>query len=206
MEIEKLTRIYLENYIEKDKPLSFDTLLFHRSMFINNVYKDTLIHSFIEYLVEYFKQKTFYWNHYPKAVEKISEIFENLEFNFNFEDDNESAKEECADGEGVSVSSSVFKGHVMETIGEASSDALNAKKSKKNKKKKKKAKKTAENEPPKIPVNTKESDELESLYTLFCARVDKANQQYASFAKSAKKPIVVFDSSTCERFDKLIVC
>ena len=206
VEIEKLTRIYLENYIEKNKPLSFDTLLFHRSMFINNVYKDNLIHSFIEYTFNYFKQKTFYWNNYPSAVEKISEIYENLEFNFNFDNESESCKDECCGCERRSTTVSAVREDYTESAVDPVSYEVNAKKAKKNKKKKKKAKKTVDENQNPVPRNTKESDEVDSLYTLFCSRISEVNHLYAPFTMSDRKPNVAFSKQTRERFDKLIVC
>lgn len=206
VEIEKLTRIYLENYVEKNKPLSFDTLLFHRSMFINNVYKDGLIHSFIEHLFDYFKEKTFYSNNFPTAVEKISEIFENLEFNFNFDDDNESHNEEIANSDDGFITA---PGGSKDLVGDKVTIGIEVgypKKSKKNKKKKKKAKKCIDTEPIQLLSSNKESDEVDSLYTLFCSRVDKLNRQYGSFVLNANKPAIVFSDMVQERFDKLIVC
>lgn len=203
VEIEKLTRIYLENYVEKNKPLSFDTLLFHRSMFINNVYKDDLIHSFIEFLFDYFKEKTFYWNNFPKAVEKISEIFENLEFNFNFDDTAESHKEDGACQTDMPLDSPSSRGAVMVDESEDALDRPHAKKAKKNKKKKKKAKKTAEGDSPN-PANARESDEADPLYTLLCSKMDTASHIYGRLGVT-NKPVVVFDGQTQARFEGLIV-
>ena len=91
-EIEKLTKIYLENYIEKKESIDFDTLFYHKSMFINNVYKDEKIHVVIEELYEFFCRNSFYSKNFRDLVEKVSEIYDNLEYGFDYDDE---CPEEC---------------------------------------------------------------------------------------------------------------
>lgn len=195
IEVEKLTRIYLENYIEKDKPLGFDTYYLHRGIFINNVYKDELINSFIAHTFDYFKQKSFYWNNYPKTVEKISEIYENLECNSEFDDNVAPNNDDYCDQDDGSSISLIEQLPVVVKSG-------NGKKAKKPKKKKKKAKKCADDDQTNGHAVV-EPEEVESLYTLFCSRIDKANSLYAVYAQLSCKPCVVFDDETVRRFDKL---
>lgn len=93
-EIEKLTRIYLDNYIDKNKKFSFDTLQFHKKMFIDKVYNDSLIRKFIIYLFEFFKKNHFYLNKFSSSILKIEEIYENLESVNNKEESVSSENEE----------------------------------------------------------------------------------------------------------------
>lgn len=79
-EIEKLTRLYLENFLEKRKnKISFDSFLFHKRMFINCVYNEPVIHSFVVSVVSFFKQNNFYAQNFQASYLQIMEIFENLE-------------------------------------------------------------------------------------------------------------------------------
>lgn len=78
-EIEKLTKIYLENFLENSQLFSFDTFLFHRKMFINRVYNDNVIHAFIIKYYNYFKNSYFNQSNYEKTLSKLIEIYETLE-------------------------------------------------------------------------------------------------------------------------------
>ena len=79
-EIEKLTRQYLENFLEKRKnKISFDSFLFHKRMFINCVYNEPVIHSFVVSVVSFFKQNNFYAQNFQASYLQVMEIFENLE-------------------------------------------------------------------------------------------------------------------------------
>ena len=79
-EIEKLTRLYLENFQEKRKnKISFDSFLFHKRMFINCVYNEPIIHSFVVSVVSFFKQNNFYAQKFQASYIQIMEIFEILE-------------------------------------------------------------------------------------------------------------------------------
>lgn len=79
-EIEKQTRQYQENFLEKRKnKISFDSFLFHKRMFINCVYNEPVIHSFVVSVVSFFKQNNFYAQNFQASYQQIMEIFENLE-------------------------------------------------------------------------------------------------------------------------------
>jgi hypothetical protein len=82
IEIEKLTHIYLNNYLSDGSSIDFDTFNFHSRMFVACVYNDRLIHEFILFIYNTFKSNTFYINKYSKICEKIFEIFENFEQNY----------------------------------------------------------------------------------------------------------------------------
>lgn len=66
-EIEKLTKIYLENVEVEISKLNDCYLPFHRRMFINCVYNDSLIRDFIICMFNYFGGHCFYLKHYEKT-------------------------------------------------------------------------------------------------------------------------------------------
>ena len=81
IEIEKLTHIYLNNYLSEGSSIDYDTFNFHSRMFVACVYNDRIIHEFILFIYNTFKSNTFYMNKYSKICEKIFEIFENFDQN-----------------------------------------------------------------------------------------------------------------------------
>lgn len=84
-EIEKLTKIYLENFNNEASKLNECYLPFHRKMFINCVYNDSLIRDFIICMFNYFKGHHFYQKHYTQAHLRIEEIYDHLEISLQSE-------------------------------------------------------------------------------------------------------------------------
>ena len=83
LEIEKLTHIYLNNYLNDGASIDFDTFNFHSRMFVACVYNDRLIHEFILFIYKTLKNSNFYLNNYPRICEMVFEIYENFEQNIS---------------------------------------------------------------------------------------------------------------------------
>ena len=81
LEIEKLTHIYLNNYLNDGVSIDFDTFNFHSRMFVACVYNDRLIHEFILFIYKTLKNSTFYQGHYPRICQMVFEIYDNFEQN-----------------------------------------------------------------------------------------------------------------------------
>jgi hypothetical protein len=161
-EIEKLTRIYLDNHIDNNKKFSFDTLQFHKKMFIDKVYNDSVIRKFIIYLYEFFRNNHFYLNKFNSSILKIEEIYDNLETN-NKEDweDNESAENE----ENLKTDES-FKNHELQNGELLDEEEIKQKKREKRKLKRKK-KKNQKNQKIQILQQQKEIEKMnQDLITL----------------------------------------
>lgn len=164
-EIEKLTKIYLENYIEKSESVDFDTLLFHKSMFINNVYKDERIHTVIEELYEFFCRNSFYSRNFRELVDKVSEIYDNLEYGFDYDEDchEDSCKCDSLSSDSLDLKTEAIR---HEPLCEDKQE-LEEKKPKKKRKKKKKNKKQASPPPPQDKLSP--GDRLKFIE--FCRRL-----------------------------------
>jgi hypothetical protein len=101
IEIEKLTHIYLNNYLSEGSSIDYDTFNFHSRMFVACVYNDRIIHEFILFIYNTFKSNTFYMNKYSKICEKIFEIFENFDQNHQTIPTNPSVQSTPANNQGT---------------------------------------------------------------------------------------------------------
>lgn len=101
IEIEKLTHIYLNNYLSEGSSIDYDTFNFHSRMFVACVYNDRIIHEFILFIYNTFKSNTFYMNKYSKICEKIFEIFENFDQNHQSIPTNPSAQSTNINSQGT---------------------------------------------------------------------------------------------------------
>ncbi len=110
-EIDKLTKIYLENYIDREKQLSLNTLRFHQKMFINCVYNDSIIHDVIFFLIKFVENNNFSGQYYTRSEKKIYEMYENLELSLN--EQNESFSSELAPQDSLYSSKEFSKDEVL---------------------------------------------------------------------------------------------
>lgn len=79
-EVDKLSKVYLEKYLgASSNKIALDRLFFHKKIFIDCVYNDHLVNSFIKSLVKFFSKNKFYAKKFSKCQSKITEVYQNLE-------------------------------------------------------------------------------------------------------------------------------
>ncbi len=75
-EVEKLAKIYIENYIEKKENLNLNHLMRHRKMLIIEVFSDNCLLNLIRFILclydnsEFLQKKEIYW--------KLEEIYDSI--------------------------------------------------------------------------------------------------------------------------------
>lgn len=165
-EIEKLTKLYLDNYVKKTDALDFDTQLFHKSMFVNNVYKDGLVQTAIEELYAFFCKSAFYNRNFEGLCEKVAEIYEYLANGLDCEE--ECIEEDCVEKDcrfdSFFSSSSVEKEVVYQK-------EESVKKKKKRKKRKKKGKKKEATEQEQKGEIKAVNETVKKEFDQFCERL-----------------------------------
>ena len=83
-EVDKLSKVYLEKYLGNSSNVIFcflmnkiglDRLFFHKRIFIDCVYNDELINSFVKSMVKFFNKNKFYAEKFKNQQNKITEVY-----------------------------------------------------------------------------------------------------------------------------------
>lgn len=74
-EVDKLSKVYLEKYLGNSSNIGLDRLFFHKRIFIDCVYNNELINSFVKSMVKFFNKNKFYAEKFKNSQKKITEVY-----------------------------------------------------------------------------------------------------------------------------------